>query len=305
MRPDVTLLIGRTGQVGRALERELASRGTIVGTDRATLDLADHGRIRDVIRELRPALIVNAAAYTAVDQGESNEAVCMAINASAPAVMAEEARRAGIPLVHFSTDYVFDGAKRAPYVEADTPGPLNVYGRSKLEGERAILASGARAFIFRLGWVYDIAGRNFLTTIRRLAAERDVLTVIDDQRGVPTWSGSVAAAVARICARLRGYADGAWLDQRAGLYHMSGPGSATWAELAEQILRAAPVPGRDHVKVTPILTSQYPRLARRPTYSVMDSTRLLDTFGEALPPWDEQLRRCVASVAGSDFDGLA
>jgi dTDP-4-dehydrorhamnose reductase len=292
-----TLLVGANGQLGYEFQRELASLGPLIATTRRELDLSDIDAIRRVIRETKPALIVNAAAYTAVDRAETDEALCERINAMAPGVMAEEALRIGARLVHFSTDFVFDGAKGEPYVETDPTRPLNVYGKTKLAGEHAILETGARAFVFRISWVYDLHHANFLTTMRRLANERDVLTVVSDQRGIPTWSGSVATAVGQILAASRAtVGDG---DSLSGIYHMSGGGgeSVSWAGFAAELLAQYPVPGRERVTVVPITTAEFPRPAVRPPYSVLSSDKLVRAFGIQLPDWRTQLRLCIRSAA--------
>jgi dTDP-4-dehydrorhamnose reductase len=264
--------------------------------------LGDLDAIRRIIQDIRPAAIVNAAAYTAVDRAETDEALCAQINAIAPAVMAEAAARIGATLVHFSTDFVFDGTKGKPYVEDDPTGPLNVYGKTKLAGEQAILESGARAFVFRISWVYDLHHANFLTTMRRLAAERDVLTVVSDQCGIPTWSGSVATAVGQLLSATRSAsrdADAAdALDGLSGIYHMSGGDgdSVSWAGFAAELLSRYPVPGRESVRVAPISTAEFPRPAVRPPYSVMSSDKLARAFGIALPDWRTQLGLCLRSA---------
>lgn len=300
-----TVLVGGAGQVGHELARSLAPLGELYATDRATLDLADPASIRQLLRARRPSLIVNAAAYTAVDRAETEEAAAYAVNAAAPGVMAEEAAQLGALLIHFSTDYVFDGTSRTPYRETDAVSPINVYGRTKLAGERAVLDTQAPAFVFRLSWVYDRERRNFLTTIRRLAAERDVLRIVDDQVGVPTWSGAVAEAVTRIAALLVAHAgDASWLRARRGIYHLAGvddvlTGAAgvSWADFAEEILQVAPVSGREGVRVARIPSSEYPTPARRPAYSVLDARKAESVFGVRLPPWRAQLRACAAPVA--------
>jgi dTDP-4-dehydrorhamnose reductase len=285
------LLLGSSGQVGHELSRELSTLGPVWTPGRPELDLADPDTLRAAVREHRPGLIVNAAAYTAVDRAEGDEARCRAINATAVGVLAEEARRAGIPLVHFSTDYVFDGTKDRPYVESDATAPLNVYGRTKLEGEQALLSSGAQAYVLRISWVYDLRHRNFLTTIRRLAAERDELTIVADQVGVPTWSGAVATAVGQLAALVRRDADRG--RSLAGLYHLSGSGAVSWADFARAILEVFPVPGRERVVVTSIRSADYPTPAVRPRYSVLDHEALLAATGIVLPHWQDQLRLAV------------
>jgi dTDP-4-dehydrorhamnose reductase len=270
------LLTGPTGQVGSALLDTLPALGEVVPLDRTELDLASPDSIRDAVRRLRPELIVNAAAYTAVDQAEKEEALAHRINAEGPAVLAEEAAKLGALLVYFSTDYVFDGEKPSPYLETDETNPLNAYGRSKLAGERAIQASGCRHLIFRTSWVYAAGGKNFMLTMLRLAREGKPLRVVDDQRGAPTSSRMIARAAAAALAKLR--------DQ-SGLYHMTAVGSTTWHGFACAIFEQA---GLD-VELTPIASSAYPTPARRPRNSVLDNGRLAG-HGIRLPSWDEGLR---------------
>jgi dTDP-4-dehydrorhamnose reductase len=289
--PTPTILVtGANGQLGFELARLLAPCGTIVATDRASLDLTDPDAIVAVVRAARPALIVNAAAYTAVDQAEREPEAAYAINARAPGVLADEAKRSGALLIHYSTDYVFDGTAGSPYDEDAPTGPLGVYGASKLEGERAVAASNARALVFRTSWVYGLRGRNFLLTIRRLAAERDELRIVDDQTGVPNWSRALARATRRVVdLGLAGIA------QRTGLYHMSSTGAATWFEFARAIVGDAARP-----RVTPIATKDYPTPARRPAYAVLATAKFERTFGFALPSWRDALSQCMSSAAESD-----
>ena len=283
-RPTI-LVTGANGQLGSELAVALAAHGHVVACDRAAIDLADPSRIVRVVRELAPQLIVNAGAYTAVDRAESERELAFAVNAQAPGILADEARRSGAVLIHYSTDYVFDGIARRPYDETATTGPQNVYGESKLEGERAVAASGARALTFRTSWVYSLRGANFLTTIRRLAAERDELRIVADQVGVPNWSRALAAATATLVGRGLGYLAG-----RAGLYHLSAGGATTWYEFAQAIVGNVARP-----RVTPITTADYPTPARRPAYAVLDTRRFAATFGFSLPHWREHLNTCLQS----------
>jgi dTDP-4-dehydrorhamnose reductase len=283
-RPTI-LVTGANGQLGSELAVALAAHGEVVACDRAALDLAEPSRIVRVVRELAPRLIVNAGAYTAVDRAERERELAFAVNAQAPGILADEARRSGAVLIHYSTDYVFDGTARQPYDEAAATGPQNVYGESKLEGERAVAASGAQALTFRTSWVYSLRGVNFLTTIRRLAAERDELRIVADQVGVPNWSRALAAATATLVGR-----GVAYLAARAGLYHLSAQGATTWYEFAQAI-----VGNVEHPRVTPITTAGYPTPARRPAYGVLDARRFADTFGFALPHWREHLNICLQS----------
>ncbi len=286
--PQPTILVtGAQGQIGFELARLLTPMGSVVAMDRATLDLSDADAIVATVRRLTPALIVNAGAYTAVDRAESEADLARAVNARAPGVLAEEAKRLAAVLIHFSTDYVFDGLRTSPYPEDAPAAPQNVYGASKLEGERSIAAAGAHALVLRTSWVYGLRGRNFLLTIRRLAAERDVLTVVDDQTGVPNWSRTLAAATARIVG-----AGLPALAERAGLYHLSCRGQASWYDFARAILG-----DRAHPRLVPIATADYPTPARRPAYGVLETARFERTFGFALPDWREDLAACLASTA--------
>jgi dTDP-4-dehydrorhamnose reductase len=282
-RPTI-LLIGSAGQLGFELARVLPAHGEVVALDRAALDLADADAVVAAVRGARPRLIVNAAAYTAVDRAESEPGLADAINTRAPGILAEEARRAGALLIHYSTDYVFDGAAAAPYDELAAPNPVNAYGRSKLGGERAIAAAGGLSLVLRTSWVYGLRGQNFLTTMRRLAVEREELRIVADQIGTPNWTRSLAEATALLVGR-----GGADLAERAGLYHLSGGGSTSWFDFARAIFGDA-----DRPRVVPITSAEYPTAARRPRNSVLASGKFADTFGFALPPWEEMLHACMA-----------
>jgi dTDP-4-dehydrorhamnose reductase len=280
------LLIGAGGQLGRELAAILPPQGDVIACDRAKLDLADPSAIVRCVRAVAPSLIVNAAAYTGVDRAEAERDAAFAINERAPGVLAEEAKRAGAVLIHYSTDYVFDGARTAPYGESAPTHPLSVYGASKLAGERAIAASGAFALTLRTSWVYARHGRNFLVTMQKLAATQSELRVVADQTGVPNWSRALAGATVRLIAQGTKY-----MAERAGLYHLSAQGQATWYEFAREII------GDDaHVRVTPISTADYPTPAKRPAYAVLDSTRFAGTFGFALPDWQTLLQQCLRSA---------
>jgi dTDP-4-dehydrorhamnose reductase len=285
MRPTI-LVTGAAGQIGFEAARLLEPHGDVIAADRAMLDLADPDAIVAAVRGAKPGLIVNAGAYTAVDRAESEPALARSVNARAPGILAEEAKRIGALFVHYSTDYVFDGARTTPYPEDAPTAPLNVYGQTKLEGERAVAAAGRHSLVFRTSWVYGLRGRNFLLTIRRLAAERDEISVVADQVGVPNWSRQLAEATVRIVAA--GLASAA---ERAGLYHLSAKGSASWHDFAQAIVGDAKRP-----RVVPISTAEYPTPARRPAYGVLATQRFEATFGFALPEWREALARCVASA---------
>ncbi|MFO1302362.1 MAG: dTDP-4-dehydrorhamnose reductase [Burkholderiales bacterium] len=277
------LVTGAGGQVGGELARILPPHGEVLALDRATLDLADPDAIAATMRAAKPSLVVNAAAYTAVDLAERERERAFAINARAPEVLAEEARRLGAVLVHYSTDYVFDGRASSPYREDDATGPLNAYGESKLAGERAIASTGAAALVLRTSWVYGLTGKNFLLTIRRLARERDEIRIVADQLGTPNWSRALADATARLVAM-----GPAALAERAGLYHFTSTGSTSWHGFARAIVGDAPKP-----VVTPIATSEYPTPARRPAYGVLSTAKFERAFGFSLPAWQDALAACL------------
>jgi len=270
----------------------LAPLGEVRAATRHEAELTDEAGLRALVREVRPRAIVNAAAYTAVDRAESEPALAQAVNAEAPRVLAEEAAALGALLVHYSTDYVFDGLKSAPYVESDPTGPLGVYGASKLAGEQAIAASGCRHLVFRTSWVYCARGRNFLLTMRKLLAERDEVRVVNDQRGAPTWARAIAQATAAVLSKV---GPGFDLEPDAdGVYHMTAAGETTWYGFARAILAA--MPGSPAVRLTPIATVEYPTPARRPANSVLSNERLTREFGVRLPAWEQGLADCLRGV---------
>jgi dTDP-4-dehydrorhamnose reductase len=290
--PPTYLVTGGTGQVGHELVRELAVLGRVVAPTSAELDLAEPARIREVVRRVRPDVVVNAGAYTAVDRAESEVARCRAINAVAPGVLAEETAVLGAGLVHFSTDYVFDGSAARAYTETDAPNPVSVYGSTKLAGERAVEAVGGAHVILRTSWVYGARGANFLRTMLRLARERSELRVVADQVGAPTWSRLVATATAHVLrAMLADGAPAAPFGSRSGIYHLTSGGRATWHEFATAIVEGDPRRAEQRCeRVVPIATAEYPTPARRPASSLLDTTKLTRTFGLVLPDWREQLR---------------
>ena len=284
------LISGRTGQVGYELERSLQGLGEIIALDRSQMDLSNLKQVRDVIRSVKPTLIVNPAAYTAVDQAEREPELALRINGEAPGVMAEEAKKLGATLIHYSTDYVFDGSKDSAYLETDPTCPVNVYGSSKLVGEQAIQATGVAHLILRTSWVYSTHGKNFLLTMRRLAQERDALNIVSDQFGAPTWSRTIADTTAHIIAQSLGTTDQqAWWDEHAGLYHLTAQGKTTWFGFAEAIMAHASVTKKP--QLTPILASEYPVPAQRPANSVLSSQKLMETFC-GLPNWHDALLLC-------------
>ena len=305
------LLTGKNGQIGFELQKLLPRLGNLTALDREDMDLCDPKEIRRVVRELRPCLIVNAAAYTAVDQAETDQDAARALNAEAPAILAEEARKIGAALVHYSTDYIFDGLKNSPYLEDDPQNPVSVYGRTKLAGEAAILAAGVPHLIFRTAWVYGTRGRNFLLTILRLASQRDELRIVSDQIGAPTWCREIAEATTSILEKFfLGPDPGSSLPSVSGTYHMTAAGITTWFDFAQAILDAgarippdvswftAATSGRPLIarRMVPITTAEYPTPARRPPYSVLSNERLFQTFGVRLPAWRVQLHSAVSDL---------
>ena len=286
------LLTGRNGQVGWELERALAPLGEVIACDRAALDLMQPDRIVSVVRAARPEVIVNAAAYTAVDKAESEPDAAFAVNANGVRVLAEEAKRAGALLVHYSTDYVFDGTKGSPYVEDDETGPLNVYGRSKLAGEQAIGAAGGRFLILRTSWVFAPRGRNFFLTVRRLLREKDEIRVVSDQIGAPTSAAALAAATAELLGRHRREA----LGEASGLYHATAAGHTSWHGFAAEIARLEHAHLPTTPRVVPIPSSAYPSPARRPKNSRLSNEKLRRTFAVVLPSWEECLQACHAAA---------
>jgi dTDP-4-dehydrorhamnose reductase len=288
------LVTGSTGQVGFELCRALAPLGEIAAPSRAELDLARPESVRAYFRDRRFDWIVNAAAYTAVDRAEKERELALVINGVAPGILAEEAARQGAGLVHYSTDYVFDGSSERPYREDDPPAPLNVYGETKLAGERAVLAAGGNCLIFRTSWVYGARGSNFMRTILRLAHEREELTVVDDQVGAPTWSRMIAQATALIVAGLRSQG-GQWPHVR-GVYHLTAKGYASWHGFATEILALDPDrAGQRAQRIKAIPSSAYATPARRPANSRLDCTALTRTFGISLPDWRTSLEQALSA----------
>ncbi|UUM21269.1 dTDP-4-dehydrorhamnose reductase [Mycoavidus sp. SF9855] len=287
------LITGAQGQLGFELARSLQGLGRIVALDRQALDLADFDQIRRVVRALRPALIVNPAAYTAVDQAEIEEPVALRINALAPGVLAEEAKRLNAVLVHYSTDYVFAGDKDGAYTEEDSAQPQNAYGRSKLAGERALAEVGAAHFVLRTSWIYGKRGKNFLLTMLQLAAQQPELRIVANQYGAPTWSTTIAALSAQILAQgiALGHQDRSWWQEKSGIYHLSAAGSTSWYEFAQAIFTLAP-PARPP-KLTPISALEYLTPAKRPANSRLSNDKLARTFNLFAPHWHDALRLCL------------
>lgn len=292
MKAEPTILVtGVNGQVGFELLRSLQGLGRVVACDRSMLDLSDLARVRDVVRDLKPAIIVNPAAYTAVDKAETDVDAARLLNAEVPRVLAQEAARNGSVLVHYSTDYVFDGAKDGAYVETDSVNPQNIYGLTKLEGEQAITATGCAHLILRTSWVYGRRGRNFLLTMLKLASERPELRIVADQIGAPTWSNSIATVTAHILAQGLATNDEAGWESRSGIYHFSASGETSWYGFAQEIFRLAL--GEKAPRVTPISAREFPVPAKRPANSCMSGAKLANTFGVRMPAWDDALKLCL------------
>jgi len=284
------LLLGKNGQVGWELHRTLAPLAAVTAVDYPQVNFAEPATLRALVAANDPTVVVNAAAYTAVDKAESEPELCRQINAVAPGILAEAAKKAGALMVHYSTDYIFDGTKTSPYVETDAPNPLGAYGRSKLEGDQAVKASGANHLIFRLCWVYGARGQNFMLTMQRLAREREKLRVVGDQLGCPTWSRMIAEATT---LALKPVLAGADHSAYNGEYHLAASGQANWHEFASRIIELMPETERRCRAVERITTSEYPTPAKRPAYSVLDCDKLQKTFGLRLPHWEASLRQVL------------
>jgi len=295
------LITGANGQVGWHLQRSLGTMGEILAIDIEQVDLTDLDAVSRTVREFAPHVVANAAAYTNVDKAESEPELARAINVGAPGRIAEECARSGALLIHYSTDYVYNGSKPTPWEETDATGPVNVYGETKLAGDQAIIASGCAHIILRTTWVYDIRGKNFLRTVLRLAREKDELRIVGDQYGAPTWARALAEATTIILARCLEHNSetGTW---PTGLFHLSAAGRTSWAEFAEAIMSeyddccswpadtgefSAPLKAKRVVHLT---SEQYQTPARRPRNSVLSNAKVLQTFGIQMPDWREQLR---------------
>jgi dTDP-4-dehydrorhamnose reductase len=296
------LLTGREGQVSWELRRTLACLGEVIALDRKTaiqLDLENPASIRHAVEAVKPDLIVNAAAYTAVDKAEQAQSSAFAVNAEAPAILAEQALKFGAGLIHYSTDYVFHGDASTPYREEELTAPQGVYGASKLAGEQAILASGVPCYILRTAWVYGNRGGNFLLTMLRLMRERELIRVVDDQLGAPTWSRLIAEASALLIARSLN-AEGRFEPaRRGGIYHLSCAGQASWFEFAKTIRESGIAAGllpETCGRLEAIPSSDYPTPAKRPAYSVLSNDKLAETFGLRMPTWQDALELCLADA---------
>lgn len=283
------LVTGANGQVGWELQRNAAYSGKIVALDRDALDLSSLDAIRQTLREIRPDIIINPAAYTAVDKAEAEPDLAMIVNGIAPGVLAEEAKKLDALLVHYSTDYVFDGVKSSPYVETDAPNPQSAYGKSKLAGEQAIQAVGGKHLILRTSWVYGVHGGNFVKTILRLARERSELRIVADQFGAPTWARMLARAAMDMAGRFE--------PEKSGVYHLVAGGRTSWFDFAEAIIGQArrydaALAGKP-LTIRPITTEEYPLPAKRPANSSLSTEKVGRTFGVTLPNWEQELAECM------------
>jgi dTDP-4-dehydrorhamnose reductase len=291
------LLTGKNGQLGWELQRALASLGNVTALDRVDFDLTNVAAIRRTLQDLRPDIIINPAAYTAVDKAESDPESAMAVNGIAPGILAAEAQNLGAVLVHYSTDYVFDGSKPAPYSEDDLPNPQSVYGRTKLAGEQAIRATGCKHLILRTSWVYGVHGGNFVKTILRLANERSELRIVADQFGAPTWARDLAQATA---SALGSWQERNWDGSLSGLYHLTAAGQTSWHHYAEEIVRLAR--GYDanlaakQLDILAIASQEYPVPAKRPSNSVLANDKINQMFGIKLPSWQDSLAACMREL---------
>jgi len=286
------LVLGRSGQVGTALTQSLQGLGELIALDRAQLDLTNPDAIRTTLREIQPQIVINAAAYTAVDAAESDQAMAFQINAIAPRVMAEESERLGAALIHYSTDYVFDGGKQGAWIEDDATAPLSIYGHSKLAGEQAITDVGGTHLILRTSWVYGLHGKNFLLTMLKLAESRDSLAIVDDQIGAPTWALTIADATSAI---IRDAGEPAQLAALSGIYHLCAGGHTSWFGFAQAIFSHASVQRKPQLR--PITTAEYPTPAQRPHNSILNTDKFRRSFGD-LPTWDDALQTCLQMRSG-------
>lgn len=287
--PLKILISGKTGQVAVELTKRLAGLGELIVLGRDELDLSQPEQIRAQVRAHRPDLIINAGAHTAVDLAESEPDLAFAINAIAPGVFAQEAKALGIPLIHYSTDYVFDGSKPAPYTEDDQPNPLGVYGQSKLAGEQAIIAEGGQHLILRTSWVYSTHGKNFLLTMQRLLPQRTELRVVADQIGAPTWAGTIAQSTRALIERWQAGKPGAW-----GVYHLTAHGETSWFGFTQAIAEHLTAQGKQCASLEPIPASAYPTPAARPQNSRLDCSRLAREWQVTQPDWRVALNACLA-----------
>jgi dTDP-4-dehydrorhamnose reductase len=296
------LLTGATGQVGGELLKTLKSLGEVIAPSRTEMDLANIMSVQETIRAVAPRWIVNPGAYTAVDKAESEPDLALAINAEAVRVMGQEARNIGAGVIHFSTDYVFDGSANAPYQETDATRPVSVYGISKLAGEKALADSEAGHMVFRTSWIYGPLGKNFLLTILKLARERDRLRIVADQHGAPTWSRDLAMMTADVIAQCEAAARGRELESVladvGGVYHAAGAGETTWYGFAAEALRLQQEkePNVRFAKIDAITTAEYPTPAKRPANSRMNCEKIAERFGWKMMDWQDSLREVLAQL---------
>ncbi|MDJ0554296.1 MAG: dTDP-4-dehydrorhamnose reductase [Microcoleaceae cyanobacterium MO_207.B10] len=286
------LLTGINGQLGHQLQPHLTKIGEVTAVGRENLDLANPNAISQLIDEIKPEIIVNAAAYTAVDKSENEPELAHAVNGVAPSIMATEAKKLGATLIHVSTDYVFDGSKSTPYTETDPTNPLGIYGQSKLAGEEAIRNSGANHIIIRTAWVYGVYGKgNFVKTMLRLGKDREELRVVYDQVGSPTWTGNLAEAIAQIIPYLK--------EEIYGTYHYTNSGAISWYDFAVAIFEEAKQIGfpLQIKQVVPITTAEYPTPAKRPAFSVLNSGKISKVLGTHSAYWRDSLRQMLKELA--------
>jgi dTDP-4-dehydrorhamnose reductase len=288
-KPLKIVITGQHGQVSQALQQTLADMGEIIVLGRDKLDLSDPMADYEQIQTLKPDLVINAAAYTAVDTAETDQKNALAVNAIAPGMLADQAKTLGIPLIHYSTDYVFDGSKATPWTEEDQPAPLGVYGASKLAGEQAIDYVGGQYLILRTSWVYSTVGRNFLLTMQRLLQERDELNVVSDQIGSPTWAGTIARSTRQLIERWRDGQPGAW-----GTYHLTASGETSWYGFTQAIGEQLVKQGKKCAVLNAIPSSAYPTPAARPLNSRLDCSLLQREWGVHQPDWHSALLECLA-----------
>lgn len=288
-KPLKIVVIGQNGQVSLALHKALVGLGEVTVLGRDKLDLSDQMADFDQIQDLKPDLIINAAAYTAVDQAETDQKTALSVNAIAVGMLADQAQELGIPLIHYSTDYVFDGSKAEPWNEQDQPAPLGVYGASKWAGEQAIEYVGGQYLILRTSWVYSNTGRNFLLTMQRLLQERDSLNIVADQIGAPTWAGTIAHSTRQLIERWRDGQPGAW-----GTYHLTASGETSWFGFAQAIGEQLSAQGKKCAELHAIASSEYPTPAARPLNSRLDCSLLEREWGVQQPDWHSALLQCLA-----------
>ena len=285
------LIFGKNGQVGSQLVAQFKALDDylIIATDIEDVDLTDSDATRNLVLQHRPQWVINTSAHTAVDRAESEQSLAHQLNAIAPGVIAGSCKEIGAKMVHYSTDYVFDGQSDRPYVESDQPNPQSVYGHTKLDGERAVLAQLDNAIILRTAWVYSKSGKNFVNTMLKLAQERDQLNVVADQFGSPTLADDLAAATIAIIQQFQ--SSNCFGEDNTGIFHATGQGTTNWSGFSEAIMQLS---GNGHVKINPIGTAEYPTPAPRPAYSVLSNEKLKRAFGLVLSDWQEALKRCLS-----------